>query len=178
MPSGGTARRVGVHPALRCRKTPARTHGVEWRLRGENAAAIEVRFREGECMRDNGNMGLRHSISAGDPLAISPSLRCSGVRGWTWLGRVTVAHSPRQSRQIDTSYKEVEAGLSLCPQEQRIVGLVMTGHSNNEIAHHFSLSESTIYRRIVRISRKVGVCNRFELLLFAISRQLYAGAQP
>ena len=84
----------------------------------------------------------------------------------------------RKSSQTDAYCEAVDAGLSLCPEEQQIVALVMTGHGNKEIAHRFSLSERTIYRRIVRISRKLGVCNKLELVLLAISRQLCVGAQP
>lgn len=93
-------------------------------------------------------------------------------------GLVLGDNEQRKSSQTDTYCEAVDAGLSLCPEDQQIVALVMTGYSNKEIAHRFSLSESTIYRRIVRISRALGVRNKLEVVLLTISRQLCVGAQP
>lgn len=47
-----------------------------------------------------------------------------------------------------------------------------------DIAHHFSLSPSTIHRRSDHILVKVGLRNKIELVFFMIARQPSAGAQP
>jgi DNA-binding NarL/FixJ family response regulator len=47
---------------------------------------------------------------------------------------------------------EGTSGLVLSPDEQRIVALVLTG---KDIARHFSLSDSTVRRRIVRVFGKL-----------------------
>ena len=80
--------------------------------------------------------------------------------------------SPEGYRRTGTDHKEMDAVLNLGARDRRIVALVMTGHNNKEIALDFSVSESTIYVRIGRISRKLGVRNKLELLLFAISHQI------
>jgi two-component system response regulator NreC len=64
---------------------------------------------------------------------------------------------------------------NLSTEEQRIVALIVAGYTNKDMAVHFSLSQSTIYRRTIRIIAKLGVCNKFELLLFAISHELLGG---
>ena len=125
----------------------------------------------GEGMRDNGNLRLRLSVCTGDPETDNRSLTGSRTRAQTSLGQATGAALSRGSSQTDTCCNAVDTGESFCPEEQQIVALVMTGYSNKEIALQFSVCESTIYRRIDRLSRKLGVHNKLELLLFAISRQ-------
>ncbi len=78
---------------------------------------------------------------------------------------------------MDTYCDAVDAGVSLCPEEPQIVSLVLTGYTDKQIALHLSVCERTIYRRIVNISRKVGVQNKLELLLFAMSRQCHVAGQ-
>jgi DNA-binding NarL/FixJ family response regulator len=70
------------------------------------------------------------------------------------------------------------SGLGLSSEEQRIVALVLAGYKNIDIARHLSLSDSTVCRRIVRVLGKLGVSNRFELTLFVVDRQRFAGAHP
>ncbi len=67
---------------------------------------------------------------------------------------------------------------TLSTEEHRMVELIVTGHTYKDMAHHFSLSESTINRRTVVIFNKLGVSNELELVLFAISRGIIDGAQP
>ncbi len=68
--------------------------------------------------------------------------------------------------------------MGLSPEELRIVPLVLAGYKDKEIAGHLSLSDSTVRRRIVRVSGELGVGNKPELTLFVIDRQRFAAAQP
>ena len=78
----------------------------------------------------------------------------------------------RSPRCPDT-HRENEVGTSdLSPEDLRIIALVAAGHSNRNIARQFSLTECSVSRRISRISDKLDVSNRFELILFAISSKL------
>jgi DNA-binding NarL/FixJ family response regulator len=52
------------------------------------------------------------------------------------------------------------------------VALIIAGYGDKDIARDVSLSASTIHRRIVRITAKLGVCNKLELVLFAIDHRL------
>jgi DNA-binding NarL/FixJ family response regulator len=66
---------------------------------------------------------------------------------------------------------------TLSLDERQMIALIMAGYTKTEMARHFTRSESTIDRRTVRILDKLGVSNKFELVLFAISHQI-AGATP
>ena len=70
------------------------------------------------------------------------------------------------------------SSLGLSPEEQRIVGLILAGYKNKDIAGDLSLSDSTVRRRIIRVLGKLGISNRFELALFVVDRQRFAAAQP
>ncbi len=71
--------------------------------------------------------------------------------------------------QSDHDVKSKGRDFVLSLEECQIITLIVAGYSTQDIARHFSLSESTIRRRTVRIIGKLGVSNRFELILFALS---------
>jgi len=60
----------------------------------------------------------------------------------------------------------------LTPRELEVVGCIVEGCSNRDIARQFSLSEETIKRHLSNIFDKTGVSTRLELALFAIAHQL------
>jgi len=62
--------------------------------------------------------------------------------------------------------------ISLTPRELEVVGCVLKGSSNRDIAHEFHLSEETVKRHLSNIFDKTGVSTRLELALFAIAHKL------
>ncbi len=62
----------------------------------------------------------------------------------------------------------------LTPRELEVVGTIVEGCSNRDIAKQFSLSEETVKRHLSNIFDKTGVSTRLELALFAIAHQLIA----
>jgi len=70
-----------------------------------------------------------------------------------------------------------EKALPLSPEERQLIALIVDGHTNRGAARYFSLCERTIYRRMVRIRSKLGVSNRFELMLFAIEHGIIDQSQ-
>ncbi|WP_158749750.1 response regulator transcription factor [Acidobacterium sp. S8] len=62
----------------------------------------------------------------------------------------------------------------LTPRELEVVGCVVRGGSNRDIAQQFNLSEETIKRHLSNIFEKTGVSTRLELALYAIEHQLVA----
>ncbi len=60
----------------------------------------------------------------------------------------------------------------LTPRELEVVGCIVEGCSNRDIAQQFSLSEETVKRHLSNIFDKTGVSTRLELALFAIARHL------
>jgi two-component system nitrate/nitrite response regulator NarL len=68
----------------------------------------------------------------------------------------------------------------LTPRELEVVGCIVEGCSNRDIAKQFTLSEETVKRHLSNIFDKTGVSTRLELALFAIAhlRRGIAWAQP
>jgi DNA-binding NarL/FixJ family response regulator len=60
----------------------------------------------------------------------------------------------------------------LTPRELEVVGCIVEGCSNRDIAKQFSLSEETVKRHLSNIFDKTGVSKRLELALFAIAHHL------
>jgi two-component system, NarL family, nitrate/nitrite response regulator NarL len=62
----------------------------------------------------------------------------------------------------------------LTPRELDVVGCIVEGCSNRDIAKQFSLSEETVKRHVSNTFDKTGVSTRLELALFAIAHQVVA----
>jgi DNA-binding NarL/FixJ family response regulator len=60
----------------------------------------------------------------------------------------------------------------LTPRELEVVGAIVEGCSNRDIARQFTLSEETVKRHLSNIFDKTGVSTRLELALFAIAHHL------
>ena len=56
-------------------------------------------------------------------------------------------------------------------REKQVVNLVCQAKLNKEIAYELHLTEGTIKEYLNRIFRKVSVCNRTELAIWALSRR-------
>ena len=65
----------------------------------------------------------------------------------------------------------------LTPRELEVVGCIVEGCSNRDIAKQFGLSEETIKRHLSNIFDKTGVSTRLELALFAIAHHLVTAQQ-
>jgi len=57
----------------------------------------------------------------------------------------------------------------LTPREEQTVNLVTEGLNNRDIARQLNLKENTVKKSLLRIYDKVGVSNRVELVLYALS---------
>jgi DNA-binding NarL/FixJ family response regulator len=57
----------------------------------------------------------------------------------------------------------------LTPREEQTVSLVTEGLNNREIARELNLKENTVKKSLLRIYDKLGVSNRVELVLYALS---------
>jgi two-component system, NarL family, nitrate/nitrite response regulator NarL len=61
---------------------------------------------------------------------------------------------------------------NLTRRELEVVGLIVKGLSNREIAKQFQLSEETVKRHLSNIFEKLGISTRLELAILAIERKL------
>jgi DNA-binding NarL/FixJ family response regulator len=66
----------------------------------------------------------------------------------------------------------------LTPREEQTVNLVTEGLNNREIAQQLNLKENTVKKSLLRIYDKVGVSNRVELVLYALSHWQQRPAEP
>jgi len=68
--------------------------------------------------------------------------------------------NPRLSGSKETTFRE-----------KQIISLVIQGKANKEIAGHLLLTEGTIKEYLNRIFRKLGVSNRTELAVWALTHR-------
>jgi DNA-binding NarL/FixJ family response regulator len=65
----------------------------------------------------------------------------------------------------------------LTPREEQVVTLVAEGIGNREIAQQLDIKENTVKKSLMRIYDKLGVSNRVELVLYALTyRELETGS--
>lgn len=96
------------------------------------------------------------------------------MAGQYWVGRESVADiveylkSTSAGAQADQQAKN----FGLTKREMEILGTIVAGFTNKEIAKKFNLSEDTVKHHLTNIFDKVGVSSRLELALFAINHRL------
>jgi DNA-binding NarL/FixJ family response regulator len=105
------------------------------------------------------------------------SLLFEGIRrvvaGEYWIGRESVSDVIRYLVRGETGEAHArKQKFGLTPRERQIVGAVVAGYTNKEIAGRFSLSEDTVKHHLSNIFDKLGVSSRLELALFAVNHQL------
>ena len=95
------------------------------------------------------------------------------VKGHFWVGDHQVTDLVEALRPyvapVDQNSRKK---FGLTSRELDVVGSVVSGFTNRDIAEKFSISEQTVKHHIRNIFDKVGVSNRLELALFAINHGL------
>ena len=59
----------------------------------------------------------------------------------------------------------------LTPREEQVVSLVAEGIGNREVAQRLGVKENTVKKALLRIYDKLGVANRVELVLYALTHR-------
>lgn len=96
------------------------------------------------------------------------------MAGQYWVGRDAVSDLVRLVRELTPAPGEEarRSKFGLTPRELEIVGAIVAGYTNKDIAEKFALSEQTVKHHLSSIFDKLGVSNRLELGLFAVNRRL------
>jgi two-component system nitrate/nitrite response regulator NarL len=97
------------------------------------------------------------------------------ISGDYWIGGKRVVNLVSALRElVQQAAVPVRKTYGLTPRELEVVGCIVEGCSNRDIAKQFTLSEETVKRHLSNIFDKTGVSTRLELALFAIAHQLIA----
>ncbi len=95
------------------------------------------------------------------------------MAGKYWVGRKPVADLSGTLSEISAAFPApTRKQFGLTPRELEIVGVILGGCSNNDIAAKFKISEKTVKHHLTNIFDKLGVSNRLELALFALYHKL------
>lgn len=95
------------------------------------------------------------------------------MAGQYWVGREPVPDLVKYLRAQAAAQPASKAkSFGLTRREIEILGTIVAGLSNKEIAQKFSLSEDTVKHHLTNIFDKVGVSSRLELALFAINNRV------
>jgi DNA-binding NarL/FixJ family response regulator len=95
------------------------------------------------------------------------------VKGHFWVGDHQVTDLVEALRPyLAPADQNSRKKFGLTNRELDVVGSVVSGFTNRDIAEKFSISEQTVKHHIRNIFDKVGVSNRLELALFAINQGL------
>ena len=99
------------------------------------------------------------------------SIRCV-MEGQYWVGREGVADLVQTLRTMLTEDEGKKPHFGLTKRELDIVGAIVAGFANKDIARKFSISEDTVKHHLTNIFDKTGVSNRLELALFAVDHKI------
>jgi NarL family two-component system response regulator LiaR len=88
-----------------------------------------------------------------------------------WAGRPTLAPEAVQAL-IQADPEQDRLGQDLTRREHEVLGLLVKGLSNPEIAERLVLSRATVKVHVSNILSKLGVSNRSEAIALAIQRRL------
>ena len=95
------------------------------------------------------------------------------MAGQYWVGRECVGDLIDTMRLRAMPQPTVaRPTFGLTPRELEIVGTVVAGCTNEDIAQQLSISKKTVKHHLTNIFDKVGVSNRLELALFAVHHGL------
>jgi DNA-binding NarL/FixJ family response regulator len=94
------------------------------------------------------------------------------MNGEFWVGRERVTDMVQYLREQASTQVSKAKSFGLTRRETEIVGAIVAGLSNKEIATKFALSEDTVKHHLTNIFDKLGVSSRLELALFAINNRL------
>lgn len=109
-------------------------------------------------------------------------IECIGrVRaGEYWVGRDRISDVIGYLLQGEPPLPEPTPArkFGLTPRELEIVGAIVGGSGNRDIARQLGISQDTVKHHLTNIFDKVGVSSRLELALFAVHHRLVAGTGP
>ncbi|MGH9356955.1 MAG: LuxR C-terminal-related transcriptional regulator [Terriglobia bacterium] len=120
------------------------------------------------------NMGARGVVLKGSPTGLLLNAVRSVIAGQYWAGEQAAAGIAAALRTL----KEQDKGCGsahhygLTPRELEVIATITTGCSNKDVGRKFSIAERTVKHHLTNIYDKLGLSNRLELALFAVTNHL------
>jgi DNA-binding NarL/FixJ family response regulator len=104
------------------------------------------------------------------------SIRCVS-EGQFWVGQEGVSDLIQALRRMKPSHNVSKAprNFGLSSREREVIGLIVAGYTNKDLARELGISENTAKHHLTNIFDKLGVSNRLELVLYAVDHGLVAG---
>ena len=100
--------------------------------------------------------------------------RCirSVASGQYWVGHERVSDLVEALRRENTADADGAPKPRLTARERDVVGAIVEGATNKDIAQQFGVSEQTVKNHLSNIFDKLGLSNRLELALYAVHHRL------
>jgi two-component system, NarL family, nitrate/nitrite response regulator NarL len=96
------------------------------------------------------------------------------MKGQYWVGRESVSDLVELVRRllprVPSAAKRANFGLTV--REMEVISALGAGYTNGEIAQKLGVSEQTVKHHLTNIFDKLGLSNRMEVVLFAVSHHL------
>jgi two-component system, NarL family, nitrate/nitrite response regulator NarL len=96
------------------------------------------------------------------------------MKGQYWVGRESVSDLVELVRRllprVPSAAKRANFGLTV--REMEVISGLGAGYTNGEIAQKLGVSEQTVKHHLTNIFDKLGLSNRMEVVLFAVSHHL------
>jgi len=134
------------------------------------------------------DIGTKESVQAlslgahGMLLKSSPStMLFEGIRrvmgGGYWVSPDSIASLVERLQRKSPRVAAKNTKFGLTGRELEVIGEVVSGCSNPEIANKLTLSEQTVKHHLTHVFDKLGVYSRVELALFAVNHKLCDAAE-
>jgi two-component system, NarL family, nitrate/nitrite response regulator NarL len=102
------------------------------------------------------------------------------VAGHYWFCRESVPDLVRAISELKRGLRDGghRPEFHLARRETQIIALIQAGYTNKDIARKLAVSEHLVKHHLINIFDKLGVANRFELVLFSLDHHLTHDLQP
>lgn len=98
-------------------------------------------------------------------------------KGQVWVNSEQLLYLVEALSNPTAHVVNVKGEVVLTEREEQVVSLVAEGTSNREIAQELGIKENTVKKCLLHVYDKLGVCNRVELVLYALSHRSSLGCR-
>ena len=128
---------------------------------------------QAEHLAEAFNAGARGIVLKGALTEQIASALLAVVDGYYWAQGRRIDHLAGVLTEMRSQVRrENNDRFNLTRRELEVIGLIVKGYSNRDIAKQFKLSEETVKRHLSNTFEKLNISTRLELAIFAIANKL------